>query len=302
MMTELAVRNCGSASSVCNDVHNIQIRLIKIRTFSQSLKICTGILIETSSSKLVPKFSRVQVLCRKTKDNFKEHDILSRINDIQTSGYDISRNNNSGDNNHSNNFNSVISLKLIATQEYKKRIPVQTTSGATVFKCVKVIGYTVTSWIDFLYKTISKSFRHEVFAKFICENFQPKSLKNILDIAGGKCKLSIQMLHRLPNILTSTIIDPSSKIEYITLPEYLKQINLKGINRFDSDADARINKFLTLQKKNLKIYSQCFDDKFDPSNTYNYTAIFGLHPDQATVSALNFSPIIFFCLAYLCPY
>lgn len=155
-------------------------------------------------------------------------------------------------------------------------------------------SYTVKPRNDSPYKIVSKSFRHQIFAKFICDNFQQKSLKNILDIAGGKCKLSIQILHRIPKVLNSTIIDPSSKIEYIALPEYLRNMNLVDMAGSGNDADGTINKFLTLQKSSLQVRSEVFDEKFDPGNNSNYTAIFGLHPDQATVRPLNFSlPVLF---------
>ena len=78
-MTSISHQTQGNAFSYDSDpdwLYKVRVRLIKIRTFSKSLKICTGIL---SSSKRhivdaeyadaenndLPNFSRVQVLCRK---------------------------------------------------------------------------------------------------------------------------------------------------------------------------------------------------------------------------------------------
>ena len=59
-----------------NESTTIQIRLIKIRTFSKSLSICTGILLSsTCNINNLPNYSRVQILCRKTKENVKQYNI-----------------------------------------------------------------------------------------------------------------------------------------------------------------------------------------------------------------------------------
>ena len=78
-MTSISHQSQGNASPYNVDpdwLYKVRVRLLKIRTFSKSLKICTGIL---SSSKRhivdaehadaektdLPNFSRVQILCRK---------------------------------------------------------------------------------------------------------------------------------------------------------------------------------------------------------------------------------------------
>ena len=68
-----------------NECTTIQIRLIKIRTFSKSLSICTGILLSsTCNINNLPNYSRVQILCRKTKENVKQYNMLSKIDGIQS--------------------------------------------------------------------------------------------------------------------------------------------------------------------------------------------------------------------------
>ena len=108
-----------------NECTTIQIRLIKIRTFSKSLSICTGILLSsTCNINNLPNYSRVQILCRKTKENVKQYNMLSKIDGI-----------------HSNNTldNKTITMSFVA----KREPVVRTTAGAIVFKAIEIGKYDI---------------------------------------------------------------------------------------------------------------------------------------------------------------
>ena len=83
-MADIARAN-NRLQNTINECTTIQIRLIKIRTFSKSLSICTGILLSsTCNINNLPNYSRVQILCRKTKENVKQYNMLSKIDGIQS--------------------------------------------------------------------------------------------------------------------------------------------------------------------------------------------------------------------------
>jgi len=300
-----------------NESTTIQIRLIKIRTFSKSLSICTGILLSsTCNINNLPNYSRVQILCRKTKENVKQYNMLSKIDGIQS--------------------NNTIDNKTITMSFVAKREPVvRTTAGAIVFKSIEIGKYAIidnnilSSSSSSLNENNTSSriviikpkiHRHEIFATWICQNFKNKDLTNILDIAGGKCKLSQYLLYQNSTVIKSTIIDPAVKEEYISMPEYLeKMMNLtfkieeeqeenndKNIDNDDDDPTAMmtVNDFMALQKSKLQIFPMNFDQDFDDTHNNNnnnnnnnlvsnennnYTAIFGLHPDQATDAIFDYA-------------
>lgn len=249
--------------------YNVRVRLIKIRTFSKSLKICTGILEHTDAgNNYLPKFSRVQVLCRKgiiSAEHFGELVKIEKEESAQKSSK-----------------NSDIYLDFLSKVDYSaSQTPVFTSAGAIVLKAVRIIGCTKDTLS--LQTIFPKSHRHKIFASWLLDNFHPGSFANILDIAGGKCKLSIHLLHLSLSTVGSTIVDPLAKLEYIEMPQYLERINI--VNESKS-----LETLIELQKRKLRVLPQCFDvGSFSKEYDCEYTAIFGLHPDQATDSIIDYA-------------
>ena len=277
-MTSISHQTQGNAFSYDSDrdwLYKVRVRLIKIRTFSKSLKICTGIL---SSSKRdivdaeyadaenndLPNFSRVQVLCRKGTISTEHFGELVKIEKEEVAQ------------------KCNVHIDFVSTVDYSaSKTPVFTSAGAIVLKALRIIGYTKDN--PSLKKISPKLHRHKIFASWLLDNFNPRSFADILDIAGGKCKLSIHLLHLSPSGVNATIVDPLAKKEYIEMPEYLERMNIVNDNKC-------VKTLVERQKRKLQVLPQCFDvESFSKKYGCKYTAIFGLHPDQATDSIFDYA-------------
>ena len=67
------------------------------------------------------------------------------------------------------------------------------------------------------------------------------------------------------------------------MPEYLERINVVNENKC-------VKTLVERQKMKLQVLPQCFDiESFSKKYSGKYTAIFGLHPDQATDSIFHYA-------------
>ena len=270
--------------------YSVLVRVLSVRQFSKSLKILTGILVQCNATNAGPQkhpapivHSRVHVLVRKGKNNADEFSKVGRLEEalskvsLEGSSATVET---AGKKKDGVQGGQDVILRCDVVLDLKRDQPVQTTGGATVLKCTKLYSHTVQPT-----SILPKTFRHREFATFCTANFA-QSIRNghLLDVAGGKGKLSVHLLHQNASMASSTVIDPATKKEYFTKVEYLENVH------FSTAVD--LVECVAKQKYRLSAQPTTFDE-FEANNknhcTQNVTAVFGLHPDQATDYIFDFS-------------
>mmetsp|Transcript_8242 Transcript_8242/g.10463 ORF Transcript_8242/g.10463 Transcript_8242/m.10463 type:complete len:381 (+) Transcript_8242:150-1292(+) len=120
----------------------------------------------------------------------------------------------------------------------------------------------------------AKSQRAKLFARFLCDTFGPDLLKQhngVLDIAGGKGQLSVELsiLGQIP----CTVIDPFIRGRNVD-GKFLPNKEIKRIKKVEGVIPQHIARYFKRNEECFKLVEQC-------------SCLAGLHPDQPTEDILD---------------
>lgn len=138
----------------------------------------------------------------------------------------------------------------------------------------------------------AKSYRSKIFASWLVDEFGPDGpLKQVLEIAGGKGALSVE-LSILVSDIQCTVIDPFIRCRSAE-GQFLTNKELKRIQKVNGKAPKHIAKYFRNNDESNAVVERC-------------SILLGLHPDQPTedivdLALLNNKPFaVIPCCVYPC--